>query len=90
MSVDFLNTDFEKVSYLVSLLTARATNGSYSDPEYEKLRYELLSNNDIAGMLSIWVKLHRSLDSFWGFIQPKFGFSSIRGLTMLWNASYCA
>lgn len=73
MSVEFLDTEFEKVSYLANLLIARATNGSYSDQEYEALRHELLSNNNLVELLPNWVKLHRSLDSFWGFIQPKFG-----------------
>jgi predicted nucleotide-binding protein len=73
MSVEFLDTEFEKVSYLSNLLISRATNGSYSDQEYEALRHELLSNNNLVELLPSWVKLHRSLDSFWGFIQPKFG-----------------
>lgn len=73
MSVDFLTNDFEKVGYLANLLTARATDGSYSDNEYESLRYELLSNSDLANLLPNWLIIHRSLDSFWGFIQPKFG-----------------
>ncbi|MCI5168126.1 MAG: hypothetical protein D3903_19070 [Candidatus Electrothrix sp. GM3_4] len=78
MSAEFLDTDFEKVSYLASLLTARATNGKASDQEYEALRYELLSNNDISSLLPDWLKIHRNLDSFWGFIQPKFGSYSDR------------
>lgn len=78
MSIDFLNTDFEKVSYIASLLTSRATGGAASDEEYEALRYELLSNNDISPLLPDWLKVHRNLDSFWGFIQPKFGSYSDR------------
>lgn len=73
MSIEFLNTDFEKVSYLASLLTAHATGKDASYSDYEKLRYDLLSNNSISSLLPDWLKIHRNLDSFWGFIQPKFG-----------------
>ncbi len=73
MSIEFLNTDFEKVSYIASLLTAHATGKDASSSDYEKLRYELLSNSSVASLLPDWLKVHRNLDSFWGFIQPKFG-----------------
>jgi len=73
MSIEFLNTDFEKVSYLASLLTAHATGKDASSTDFETLRYELLSNSSVATLLPDWLKIHRNLDSFWGFIQPKFG-----------------
>ncbi len=73
MSIDFLNTDFEKVSYLASLLTSHATGDPASDNEYKSLRQELLSNSEITNLLPIWLKIHRDLGAFWGFIQPKFG-----------------
>lgn len=73
MSIEFLKTDFEKVSYLASLLTAHATGKDASDLEFEKLRRELLSNTLLQGLLPPWLKVHRNLGSFWGFIQPKFG-----------------
>ena len=73
MSIEFLDTDFDKVSYLSSLLTARATGGSAENREYEALRYELLQNSDLKSVLPSWLTIHRNLDSFWGFIQPKFG-----------------
>ncbi|UPW19572.1 nucleotide-binding protein [Agarivorans sp. TSD2052] len=72
MSIEFLDSDFDKVSYLVNLLTARATGMASDDSEYETLRRELLSNKSIAPHLPSWIKQHRNLDSFWGFIQPKF------------------
>jgi len=40
--------------------------------EYEALRKELLSNPSIAPHLPSLVRQHRNLDTFWGFIQPKF------------------
>jgi predicted nucleotide-binding protein len=72
LSIEFLETDFDKVSYLVNVLTARATGMASDDKEYETLRRELLNNVGIAPYLPTWIRLHRSLDSFWGFIQPKF------------------
>ncbi len=72
MSIEFLENDFDKVSYLVNLLTARATGLAADSSEYEALRQELLSNQNISHLLPPWLKQHRNLDSFWGFIQPKF------------------
>lgn len=72
MSTEFLNTNFEKVSYLLNLLVAHATGKPADAQEYINLRHELLSNNELAPHLPSWVKLHRDLDSFWGFIQPKY------------------
>ena len=72
MSINFLESDFEKVSYLLNLLIAHSTGKTADPSEYEKLRHELLSNHQISNQLPAWLKLHRNLDSFWGFIQPKF------------------
>lgn len=71
MSIEFLESDFDKVSYLVNLLTARATGLAADDHEFEVLRHELLSNPNLSPMLPQWFRQHRNLDSFWGFIQPK-------------------
>lgn len=72
MSIEFLTTDFDKVSYLVNLLTARATGLAADDHEYQALRHELLTKKSLEPMLPQWLKHHRNLDSFWGFIKPKF------------------
>lgn len=72
MSIEFLESDFDKVSYLVNLLTARATGLAADDHEFEVLRHELLSKSNLSPMLPNWLRQHRNLDSFWGFIQPKF------------------
>ena len=72
MSIEFLESDFDKVSYLVNLLTARAT-GLAADPgEFEDLRRELFKDPALSLMLPQWLRHQRNLDSFWGFIQPKF------------------
>lgn len=73
MSIEFLETDFDKVSYLVNLLAARATGLAADSGEFESLRHELLSNPSLAPMLPQWLRQHRNLDSFWGFIKQKFG-----------------
>jgi predicted nucleotide-binding protein len=72
LSIEFLETDFDKVSYLVNLLTARATGMPSDSREFEALRRELLKNSNIASHLPQWLRQHRNLDSFWGFIKPKF------------------
>lgn len=72
MSLEFLTTDAEKVSYLCTLLKARATGKDVSEPEFEQLRVELLRNSAVASYLPSWLKLTRDLSSFWDFIQPKF------------------
>lgn len=73
MSIEFLQSDFDKVSYLVNLLTARATGLAADSREFETLRHELLNNPTLAQMLPQWLRQHRNLDSFWGFIKAKFG-----------------
>ena len=70
--LDFLINDFERVSYLANLLTSRATGLSCDDEEYVQLRQALVQNPKIFPHLPSFVRQHRTLDSFWGFIQPKF------------------
>jgi predicted nucleotide-binding protein len=72
MSIEFLQTNFEKVSYIANLLTARATGENASDHEFGKLRHDLFTNKDLKDILPSWLKVHRTLEAFWGFIQPKF------------------
>ena len=72
MSLEFLTTDYEKVSYLCNLLTEHATGHQASNDEFEELRYELLRNKDVGKYLPQWLKINRNLNSFWGFIKPKF------------------
>jgi predicted nucleotide-binding protein len=70
--MEFLENDFDKVSYLVNLLTAKATGLAADSGEFEILRHELLSNSDLSPMFPSWLRQQRNLDSFWGFIKPKF------------------
>lgn len=73
MSIEFLTNDLDKVNYLNNLLTDVATGGTADDFEYTKLRHDLLKNQTISPMLPEWLKHHRSLGSFWGFIKNKYG-----------------
>ncbi|WP_445398997.1 TIR domain-containing protein [Zobellella sp. An-6] len=73
MSIEFLESDFDKVSYLVNLLTSRATGLAADSREFEILRHQLLSNPAVSPYLPQWLKQHRNLDTFWGFIKQKFG-----------------
>ncbi|WP_460156876.1 TIR domain-containing protein [Pseudomonas sp. S2_H10] len=72
MSLRYLKNPFEKVSYLQTLLIARATGNGGDSSEYEQLRHELLNDAEISGLLPTWMKMHRDLDSFWSFIKHKF------------------
>lgn len=73
MSIEFLENDFDKVSYIVNLLTSRATGLAADSREFEILRLQLLSNPAVSPYLPQWLKQHRNLDTFWGFIKQKFG-----------------
>lgn len=70
--MDFLESDFDKVSYLVSLLTSKATGLKADDNEYAILRREILSNATLSKMMPNFLRQHRDLDAFWGYIKPKF------------------
>lgn len=72
MSIKFLKTDLEKVTYLKNILTTYATGGSVTSSDYEHLRTELLQNPYLATTLPNWLRTHRNLDSFWPFIKDKF------------------
>ncbi|MPQ56279.1 TIR domain-containing protein [Duganella sp. FT27W] len=72
MSLEFLQSRFEKVNYLATILSARASGNSADDTEYMKLRHELLSDNEISQLLPSFVRMCRDLGAFWSFIQPKF------------------
>lgn len=72
MSIEFLETDFDKVNYLLNLLRSKATGLKADDAEYSILRRELLSNTSLNKMMPEVLRQNRDLDSFWAFIQPKF------------------
>lgn len=69
MQIDSLKTDFDKVSYLLNLLTARATGLAAENKEFETLRRDLLDRNllerqNLDDLLPNWLTDHRNLDSF--------------------------
>lgn len=57
----------------MNLLTSRATGLAADDREFQTLRQELLRNPLISELLPQWLRQHRNLDSFWGFIKQKYG-----------------
>lgn len=73
MSIECLITKFDKANYLLNLLVSHATGGSADSKEYEILRQEFLTDTETNSLVPAWVRTHRNLDSFWGFIKNKFG-----------------
>lgn len=73
MSLDFLQTKFDKANYMVNLLVAHATGNPADTSEYEALRQELLSDPQIAPLIPSFVRTNRNLGSFWSFIKGKYG-----------------
>lgn len=72
MNLNFLTTKFDKTNYLVNLLVSHATGGKAETAEYEVLRRELLSDNEISHLIPDFVRTNRDLSSFWGFIKNKY------------------
>lgn len=72
MSIKFLESHFDKVSYLQNLLSARATGNAADPTEYFQLRHQLLNDSEIGHRLPPFVKQHGTLDSFWTWIKQKF------------------
>jgi hypothetical protein len=73
MSIEFLDNDLDKVIYLSNLLTDHATGGSADDGEFIMLRNELLKSPTLSHLMPAWLKHHRNLGSFWGYIKNEFG-----------------
>ncbi|NWN46790.1 nucleotide-binding protein [Pseudomonas canadensis] len=72
MSLMFLESHFDKISYLQNLLAARATGNAADSTEYLQLRHQLLNDSEIGHRLPPLVKQHGSLDSFWTWIKQRF------------------
>lgn len=72
MTIEFLDTDFEKISYLVSVIKASVTGGEANNNEFKQLRLDVLSNSEISQHLPSWLKITRDLGALWDYIQPKF------------------
>ena len=73
MSIEFLDNDLDKVIYLSNLLTDHATGGTADDSEYMILRNGLLKKTMLSPLMPEWLRHHRNLGSFWGFIKNEFG-----------------
>lgn len=73
MSLDFLESKFDKANYLLNLMVAHATGNPAIPLEYEVLRQDLLSDPIAAPLMPSFVRTHRNLASFWNFIKGQFG-----------------
>jgi hypothetical protein len=73
MSTSIQQTKFEKASHLMNLLIAHSTGNPGDSCVYEALRQELLADSEVELLMPAFVRMHRNLSSFWGFIKGKFG-----------------
>lgn len=65
-------TRLDKVRQLQDIFIDRATGGGPSDPEYRKLRLELLRDSAIRDRLPQFVRNCDELSKFWAFIKAEF------------------
>ncbi|MCG2786502.1 MAG: abortive infection family protein [Anaerolineae bacterium] len=72
MSMEHLETDFEKAQYLQSLLINLATGNGAENAEYQELRQYFLDSPSTKSLLPSWVRTNRDLSQFWQFIKFKF------------------
>jgi len=65
----------DDVDALQAIYVNRATGLGNNDDErdYPLYRQSILDDPRAASLAPAWVKRHRNLDQFWGFIKPKFG-----------------
>lgn len=71
---DIPTSILERVAMIESLMTARATGDVSADNRaYEHLRRELLADPAIKDLLPSFVRTHRTLNSFWPYIQGEAG-----------------
>lgn len=64
----------DDVDSLQAIYINRATGNGNNDDErdYPLYRQSVLDDPRVASLVPGWVRRHRNLDQFWGFIQPKF------------------
>ncbi|WP_296744845.1 abortive infection family protein [Mesorhizobium sp.] len=63
----------ERVSMVESILIDCATGGSSQNDIYEHLRREFVQNEEFKPLLPAFVRTHRNLTSFWGWIKHQVG-----------------
>lgn len=71
--LEHLESIFEKIEYLQSLLIERATGGLGNDEHYQLLRKEALEHPLIKTKVPRWIKVNRNLGQFWQFIKFEYG-----------------
>ena len=72
MSLEFLQSKFDKASYLVNMLVAFSTGGEGENSEYQLLRAEFLNDPLVSPLVPSFVRVNRDLTSFWSYIKAKY------------------
>lgn len=66
------NKLIELVESFQNALEVAATGGRFGEPDYARVRSELMEHPDVAGRLPSWVRTCRTSGQFWQFIKAKF------------------
>ncbi len=72
MTIEDLESDFERGQYLQNMLIAEATGGTGAEQDYAQLRGYFLGKPDTKNLLPGFVRTNRALAQFWQFIKYKF------------------
>jgi hypothetical protein len=83
MSLENLETDFERAEYLQNLLISLGTGGTADNSEYKELRQYFLNNFGTKSLVPSFIKTNRDLDQFWQYIKHKFSTYAERR-TFIW------
>ena len=59
----------ERAEMMAKLLVERATNSQDDHPAYGPLRREFMEDPELRVLLPRFVRSHRNLSSFWGYIK---------------------
>lgn len=66
---DIPESAFEKALMMQNMITALGTGGIMSDPEYQQIRTELISDPEIKTLLPSFVRTCRDGDSLWAYLK---------------------
>lgn len=70
--LDFPAMRLEKIEKMQDELIARATGKGGDNETYQRLRTYLLAQPELKSVLPDFIRHHRTVDEFWGFIKPMF------------------
>ncbi|WP_339757995.1 hypothetical protein [uncultured Hoeflea sp.] len=66
---DIPESTFEKALMMQNMITALGTGGIMSDPRYQLIRTELISDPEIKPLLPSFVRTCRDSDSLWAYMK---------------------